>query len=220
MNGPPIHWLPANFNGDFPPVDQALTDPDGLLAAGGRLNPEIIIKAYRQGIFPWYMEDQPILWWSPDPRCVLVPNKLHLSRSLKKTLNKDYYELRSNTAFRDVMLACAQPRNDQHGTWITQSMLDTYCALHEAGFAHSIECWHADQLAGGLYGIQLGRVFFGESMFSHMTDASKVALHYLCNTIKPEIIDAQVHSEHLESLGAECIPRAQFIELLKSHASD
>lgn len=211
-----IVWLEDN-NYEFPPVEQALTEPDGLLAAGGLLSPEILLKAYRQGIFPWYSQGQPILWWSPDPRCVLFPEQLKISRSLRKTLNKKLFEVRQDTAFRDVMLNCARPRKDDAGTWITREMLQAYCRMHELGYAHSVECWQSDKLVGGLYGMAIGSMFFGESMFSHSTDASKVALEYLCNTMKPKLIDVQVYSKHMESLGAELIPRARFIQLLKNY---
>jgi leucyl/phenylalanyl-tRNA--protein transferase len=211
-----IVWLEDN-NYEFPPLAQALTEPDGLLAAGGSLSPEILLKAYRHGIFPWYSEGQPILWWSPDPRCVLFPAKLKISRSLKKTLNKELYTIKQDTSFRDVMLSCAKPRKDDAGTWITHNMLTAYCHMHELGYAHSIECWQDNELVGGLYGIAIGDMFFGESMFSKKTDASKVALEYLCNTVKPKLIDVQVYSEHMERLGAEMIPRKKFIEYLERY---
>lgn len=208
-----IVWLEDN-DYVFPPVDQALTEPDGLLAAGGRLTPEILLRAYRHGVFPWYSEGQPILWWSPDPRCVLFPEKLRISRSLRKTLNRKPFVIKQDTAFRAVMKHCAKPRKREYGTWITAEMLEAYVHMHALGYAHSIECWRDDRLVGGLYGIALGDVFFGESMFSDEADASKVALEYLCNTIRPRLIDVQVYSEHMESMGAEMIPRSEFIELL------
>ncbi len=209
-----IVWLEDN-DYEFPPVAQALTEPDGLLAAGGLLSPEILLKAYRHGVFPWYSQGQPILWWSPDPRCVLFPEKLRISRSLKKTLNRNLFAIRQDTAFRDVMQNCAKPRKDTDGTWISRDMVEAYSYMHELGYAHSIECWQQDQLIGGLYGISLGDMFFGESMFSHVTDASKVALVHLCATVKPKLIDVQVYSKHMESLGAEMIPRSKFIEYLE-----
>ena len=208
-----IVWLEDN-NYEFPPLEQALTEPDGLIAAGGALSPEILLKAYRHGIFPWYSEGQPILWWSPDPRCVLFPDKLKVSRSLRKTLNKKRFVIKQDTVFRDVMLNCSRPRKNEAGTWITQDMLDAYCHMHDLGYAHSVECWQHDELVGGLYGIILGKMFFGESMFSIQADASKVALEYLCNTIQPKLIDVQVYSRHMASLGAEMIPRSEFIEYL------
>ena len=216
MNDTPI-YLPDNFSGAFPSTKFALTDPDGLLAVGGNLNPETLLQAYSQGIFPWYSDDQPIIWWSPNPRCVLYPKKLKISRSLKKTLNKKLYEVRVDTAFREVMQACAEPRKNEAGTWIDNDMLQAYCQLHELGYAHSIECWRDNELVGGLYGIEIGYVFFGESMFSKQTDASKVALEYLCNTRNPKLIDVQIYSEHMESLGAELINRDEFIEMVNSY---
>ena len=213
---PSILWLEDN-NYEFPPVEQAYTEPDGLLAAGGSLSPEILLKAYRHGIFPWYSQGQPILWWSPDPRCVLFPGKLKISRSFRKTLNKKLYQIKRDTAFRDVMLNCAKPRGEDAGTWITADMLAAYTHMHELGYAHSIECWQHDRLVGGLYGMAIGEMFFGESMFSRKPDASKVALEYLCNTVRPKLIDVQVYSEHMESLGAEMVPRPEFIEYLNKY---
>jgi leucyl/phenylalanyl-tRNA--protein transferase len=210
---PSLVWLEDN-NYEFPPVEQALTEPGGLLAAGGSLTPEILLKAYRNGIFPWYSQGQPVLWWSPDPRCVLFPEKLKISRSLRKKLNRKPFIIKQDTAFRTVMLSCAEPRKDSDGTWITREMLQAYSHMHELGYAHSIECWQDNELAGGLYGMSLGDVFFGESMFSKKPDASKVALEYLCNSIRPKIIDVQVYSEHMGRMGAEMIPRAKFIEYL------
>ena len=216
MNDTPI-YLSEDFSGSFPSVQFALSEPDGLLAVGGNLKPETLLQAYSQGIFPWYSEDQPIIWWSPNPRCVLYPDKLKISRSLKKTLNKRIYEVRVDTAFRKVMQACAAPRKDDAGTWISDDMLNAYCQLHELGYAHSVECWRDGKLVGGLYGIKIGNMFFGESMFSKQVDASKIALEYLCNTIKPKLIDVQVYSKHMESMGAETIDRDKFIELVNSY---
>ena len=213
-----IVWLEDN-DYEFPPVEQALTEPDGLLAAGGSLSPEILLKAYRHGIFPWYSQEQPILWWSPDPRCVLFPENLKISRSLRKTLNKDLFVIKQDMAFRDVMLNCAKPRKDEAGTWITREILDAYTRMYELGYAHSIECWQDNVLVGGLYGISLGEMFFGESMFSKVPDASKVALEYLCNSVKPKLIDVQVHSKHMERLGAEMIPRTRFMEYLDKYCA-
>ena len=215
---PPIVWLEDN-NYEFPPVSEALTEPDGLLAAGGLLSPEILLKAYRHGVFPWYSQGQPILWWSPDPRCVLFPEKLKVSRSLRKTLNRKPFNVTQDTAFRDVMRNCAKPRKDAGGTWISPDMIEAYADMHALGYAHSVECWQQDELVGGLYGIALGEIFFGESMFSHATDASKVALEYLCNTVRPKLIDAQVYSKHMESLGAETIPRTRFIEYVERYSA-
>ena len=214
-----ISWL-EDTNFIFPDVDTALTEPDGLLAASERLDSELVLEAYNRGIFPWYSEGQPVLWWSPNPRCVLYPEKFHVSRSFKRFLNNNPFELRTNTAFREVMLACAAPRRtksdeDEAGTWITDAMLNVYCQLHEAGHAHSIECWYENKLVGGVYGLAIDDIFFGESMFSKMQNASKVAIHHICTTLKPLLIDVQVHSNHLESLGAETIERENFILLLQ-----
>jgi len=218
-----IPWLEDN-NFFFPDVDNALTEPDGLLAASELLTPELVIYAYQQGIFPWYSDGQPVLWWSPDPRCVLFPEKFHISRSFRRTLNSAHFEIRTDTSFRQVMLACAQPRIDkdnisESGTWITDAMLQVYCELHDRGIAHSIECWHEDELVGGMYGLVLGDIFFGESMFSKMKDASKVTMHHLCTVIKPYMVDAQVYSSHLESLGAEEIGRRDFVHLIAAHSN-
>jgi len=215
-----IPWLEDN-NFVFPNVSTALTEPDGLLAASERLTPELVIEAYKQGIFPWYSEGQPVLWWSPNPRCVLYPDKFHISRSFRRRLNNNPFEMRTNTVFRDVMLACAEPRLNNHkleeaGTWITRPMLEVYNQLHAAGYAHSIECWFDNKLVGGMYGLLLGDIFFGESMFSRMKDASKVAVHFVCTSIKPYMIDAQVYSSHLETLGAEEIERSEFIDIVQS----
>lgn len=212
---PPLIWLPLDFEGEFPSPDLSLSDPDGLLAAGGNLNPETLLQAYKQGIFPWYSEGQPILWWSPDPRCVLYPEKFHLSRSFKRTLKKNPFEIKINTAFREVMRECATPRPNQQETWILNEMIEAYCLLHETGEALSVECWYDNKLVGGIYGLYINNVFYGESMFSRIKDASKVALFYICNTIKPRLIDAQVESEHLLSLGAEMISRDDFLLTIK-----
>lgn len=217
MSDTPIIWLEDAFTGPFPSTKLALSEPDGLLAAGGNLEAETLLQAYKQGIFPWFNDDQPILWWSPNPRCVLYPEKLHISRSLRRTLNKDPFEIKMNTAFKQVMLACAAPRKKERGTWINQDMIEAYSNLHKLGHAHSIECWHENKLVGGMYGVQINKIFFGESMFSQMKDASKVAMHYLCNTIKPELLDVQVFSKHLETMGAENISREDFEALLKQH---
>ena len=169
-----IAWLDSDS--PFPPVEQATTDPNGLLAAGGDLSITRLVNAYSQGIFPWYNEDQPILWWSPNPRMVLFPAELKVSRSLSRTLRTTRFEVRADTAFREVVEGCRNPRQYQNGTWINSAIVDTYCDLHRAGMAHSVETWLGTKLVGGLYGVALGRMFFGESMFMRATDASKVAL--------------------------------------------
>jgi len=212
-------WLDPNDRSyDFPPVDHAMREPDGLLAVGGDLAPERIVNAYRHGIFPWFSPGQPILWWSPDPRAVLFPEKLKVSRSLRKTLHHNTYRVTFDTAFAQVIRACAEtPRRGQNGTWITEEMQQAYIRLHQMGYAHSAESWLGDELVGGLYGMRLGRIFFGESMFSRRTDASKVPFVHLVRKLGEEgvvLIDCQVTTEHLLSLGAEEIARKQFIQLL------
>ncbi len=202
----------------FPPVH--LASPDGLLAIGGDLRNERLLQAYRQGIFPWYNSGQPILWWSPDPRTVLFPHKLRISRSLRKTLRKQNFRITLDTDFKEVIQACAGPRraNPNGGTWITDEMLQAYCRLHEAGYAHSVETWLEEKLVGGLYGVALGGAFFGESMFSRVNDASKAAFVYLVRQLEAwsyTIIDCQLRTAHLLSLGAEEIPRKEFLVYLE-----
>ena len=214
-----MYWLEENgFR--FPDVEHALRDPNGLLAVSLTLTPELVVDAYERGIFPWYSEGQPVLWWSPDPRCVLFPGKFHVSRSFRRTLNNNPFEIRTDTAFRQVMLACAEPRKDEAGTWITDAMLEVYCRLHEQGIGHSFECWYEDELVGGIYGLILGDMFFGESMFSRMQDASKVAMHHICTRVRPYLVDAQVRSEHLISLGAEEIERQLFTEIIQERLNN
>jgi leucyl/phenylalanyl-tRNA--protein transferase len=198
----------------FPPIEKALADPNGLLAAGGDLSPQRLIAAYRRGIFPWYSADEPILWWSPDPRMVLIPGEMKISRSLAKALRNASYEVRLDTAFNDVARACAnKPREGQSGTWITGEMQEAYAELHRIGYAHSVETWIGGKLAGGLYGIAIGNAFYGESMFTDVRDASKIALAHLCAYLKQRgfgIIDCQMETRHLASLGARTIPRRDF----------
>ncbi len=204
----------------FPPVSHALTDPDGLLAVGGCLSTQRIINAYTQGIFPWYSDDDPILWWSPDPRLIIFPEQLHLSRSLQKTLRKQTYQVTFDTAFSEVIEACAAPRSNDSGTWLFAEMQQAYQKLHYEGYAHSIEAWHNNELVGGLYGIAVGHVFFGESMFHRKTDASKVAFVSLIQQLSNwgfQLIDCQVHTPHLVSLGAEEVTRIRFSALLKQY---
>lgn len=203
----------------FPPLEQALTEPDGLLCAGGDLSPARLLEAYRRGIFPWYSEGQPILWWSPDPRAVLFPGEFRTSRSLARTLRNRGFVTRVDRAFAEVVAGCADPRLRPEGTWISPEMQAAYLELHRLGHAHSVEAWLAGRLVGGLYGVALGKVFFGESMFSIERDASKVALARLVEESAArgvELIDCQVTSAHLESLGARCIPRARFGALLSA----
>lgn len=201
----------------FPPLETALQEPNGLLAAGGDLSVERLLNAYRMGIFPWFNEDEPILWWSPDPRMVLYPNELKISRSLRKTVNKNQFKIYFDRHFNQVMHACAEPRSGQPGTWIHPEMITAYNELHQMGYAHSVEVLMDDSLVGGLYGVALGKVFFGESMFSKVTDASKVAFVYLVKQLQSrgfELIDCQVKTTHLASLGAREIPRAEFSQHL------
>lgn len=203
----------------FPPVDAALTEPNGLLAAGGDLSPQRLLAAYYKGIFPWFNEEDPILWWSPDPRMVLFPDELKVSCSLRKVLKRGQYEIRADYNFMQVMQACAAPRKGQPGTWIHPEMVAAYTILHEMGLAHSVETWVGDQLVGGLYGVALGKVFFGESMFSRVPDASKIAFVHLVRQLKDwnfNVIDCQVKTAHLASLGAREIPRTEFTQILES----
>lgn len=215
-----MYWLePHNDDAPFPDVEHALREPDGLLAAGGDLSPRRLLNAYRHGIFPWYSAGQPILWWSPDPRTVLYPGELHVSRSLRKTLRKGEYEVRYDTAFDEVIRHCAAPRGDGRGTWLTEEMVGAYCLLHRLGHAHSAEAWYNGELVGGLYGVAIGGVFFGESMFAHRPDASKVAFADLVMRLNEAgygLIDCQVASAHLARFGAVSIPRRRFIEELRA----
>jgi leucyl/phenylalanyl-tRNA--protein transferase len=206
-----IAWLRGNA--PFPPVDKALKSPNGLLCAGGDLSPARILDAYAHGIFPWFSEGDPILWWSPDPRMVLFPGELRVSHSLRKTLARGVFETRVDTAFTEVIAECAAPRDGQSGTWIVPEMVAAYTKLHELGRVHSVESWRDGALVGGLYGVSLGRVFFGESMFSREPDASKVALVRLVERLRAdgvEIIDCQQATAHLASLGAREIGRKEF----------
>ncbi len=217
-----INWLdPHNPQAPFPSVESALTDPDGLLAAGGDLSSERILQAYHQGIFPWYEEGQPILWWSPNPRAVLYPDRLHISRSLRKTLRNRLWSVSFDHAFHQTIMACTVPRRSGGGTWITRDMQEAYCRLHAQGYAHSVEVWNeTGALIGGLYGIAIDRIFFGESMFSNTADSSKVAMAYLARHLQKwnfHLIDCQVPSLHVSSLGAELLPRRRFIMALDEY---
>jgi leucyl/phenylalanyl-tRNA---protein transferase len=211
-----IPWLEKGA--PFPPLRSALKEPNGLLAAGGELSPDRLLAGYRQGIFPWFSEGDPILWWSPDPRMVLFPSELKVSRSFGKTLRNLRYEVRFDSAFGRVVDGCAAPRRGEPGTWIGEGMIEAYLELHRLGYAHSVETWIGGELAGGLYGVALGRVFFGESMFSRARDASKIALAALVAHLRSAefgLIDCQMHTRHLETLGAREIPRARFSRLLE-----
>jgi len=216
-----ITWLSAQDAPEwFPPLEQALEEPSGLLAAGGDLSPERLIAAYRRGIFPWYSPGQPVLWWSPDPRAVLFPEEFHCTRSLAKTLRNAGFTLAMDRNFAAVIAGCAAPRAASPGTWITAEMRAAYLELHRLGCAHSIETWRDGTLVGGLYGVRLGGMFFGESMFSRERDASKAALAHLvavCRGNNLAAIDCQLPSRHLASLGARTIPRSQFQALLREH---
>lgn len=209
---------PNDTSYQFPDVSLALEEPNGLLAIGGDLSPERLLAAYGQGIFPWFNPGEPILWWSPDPRAVLFPEKIKISRSLRKTLNKNLFTITTDLAFDEVVAACQAPRVKQKGTWITAEMRIAYSNMHHLGFAHSVEAWRDNELVGGLYGMAIGQVFFGESMFSKEKDASKVALVALTDKLRAwgyQLIDCQVQSEHLSTLGAEDMPRNTFCELLE-----
>ncbi|MGE5536748.1 MAG: leucyl/phenylalanyl-tRNA--protein transferase [Bacillota bacterium] len=222
-----IPWLESST--PFPDVSTALTEEDGapgLLAAGGDLSPKRLLEAYRHGIFPWYSEGQPILWWSTDPRMVLFTDRFTVSHSLRKTLKKVHksmhsdrrWEVRFDAAFEEVMLACAAPRKEGAGTWISDDIVRGYSALHRRGYAHSSELWLDGQLVGGAYGVSIGRMFYGESMFARIPDASKVALAYLVHFLKANgvaMIDCQQETSHLASLGAAPIPRTEFLALLR-----
>ena len=211
-----LPWLDSSSN-TFPPTDRALNQPNGLLAAGGDLSEQRLLSAYRQGIFPWFSDGEPILWWTPSPRMVLFPEKLHISRSLRKTLRQKTFQVTINRCFTDVIQACAEPRlevsEEKVGTWITDTLKNAYIDLHHSGYAHSVEVWSEKKLVGGLYGVAIGQIFFGESMFSRMSNTSKIALVYLTKLAKEwsyQLIDCQIHSDHLHSLGAETIERSKF----------
>lgn len=207
----------------FPALNRAMREPNGLLAAGGDLSPERLIAAYRHGCFPWYEQGQPILWWSPDPRMVLPPAELKVSRSLRKVMRQGRFSVTLDTAFAMVVKACAAPRTYAQGTWITPAIVAAYVALHERGIAHSVEAWQDGELVGGLYGIAMGRLFFGESMFSRATDASKVAFATLVEYLQSAgfvLIDCQMHTRHLESLGAREISREQFAHYLERYLDE
>lgn len=211
-----IAWLDRTLR--FPPLAAALHEPNGLLAVGGDLAPQRLLEAYRRGIFPWYSPGDPILWWSPDPRMVLFPGELKISRSLTKTLRNKAYEVRFDTAFEAVIGACAAPRNGESGTWIVQDIQEAYVRLHALGYAHSVETWIDGELAGGLYGVAIGRMFYGESMFAVARDASKIALVHLVRHLAARdygMIDCQMETPHLATLGARPLPRTEFARRLE-----
>jgi leucyl/phenylalanyl-tRNA--protein transferase len=211
-----IPWLGSRD--PFPEVERALAEPNGLLAAGADLSLPRLLEAYGNGIFPWFGDNQPILWWSPDPRMVLFPAELKVSRSLARTMRNARFEVRADGAFDEVIEGCRQPRHRESGTWITEKMAEAYVALHRAGFAHSVETWLDGELVGGLYGVALGRAFFGESMFTRVSDASKVALVALARQLERwgfGVVDCQMNTAHLTSFGAREIPRAEFTRRLR-----
>lgn len=214
-----LQWLDPESSANFPAVETTLDEPQGLLAAGGDLSIERLTRAYKKGIFPWYSLGEPILWWSPDPRFVLIPEEIKISRSLAKNIRNLKFDIRMDTDFEQVISLCGnQPRKDQPGTWITDEMRLAYIDMHHAGHAHCVECWNGDDLVGGLYGIHTGQVFCGESMFSRENNASKIALVHLCQFLIShnfKLIDSQVYTEHLERLGAKMIPRKEYIEILQ-----
>jgi leucyl/phenylalanyl-tRNA--protein transferase len=218
VRSPQIAWISAGDPPEtFPNVDSAFTVPDGLLAAGGDLSEERLIYAYRHGIFPWYSDGQPILWWSPDPRCVIFPERLHISRRLRRSLRHSGFEIRFNANFGQVIANCAEDRPGQDGTWIDADMRTAYERMHGRGWAHSVETWKNGRLVGGMYGLAIGTVFFGESMFSVESNASKAAMLALCSLLIEHdfrLLDCQVESPHLMSLGAERLPRQRFARLL------
>ncbi len=217
-----LTWLQRN-NLEFPLLEKALRDPDGLLAAGGDLSAERLVAAYRHGCFPWFAEGQPILWWSPDPRTVLFPEEIHVSRSLAKVIRQGRYQVTFDQDFAAVIAACAGPRNYADGTWITDAMQAAYLKLHKQGFAHSVEVRENGKLVGGLYGLAMGQLFFGESMFSHADNASKVGFATLVEHLQAwgfVLIDCQMPTQHLHSFGARPIPRAEFAGFLAQHLDE
>lgn len=214
----PIPFLAADDElSAFPKVSDALKEPNGLLMAGGSLSPQRLISAYRQGIFPWYEEGEPILWWSPDPRCIIWPDQIKVSRSLKKSMRNSNFEITRNLAFKEVMHHCGAARSGSSGTWVTRDMIEAYCRLNLYGIAQSTEVWQNNQLVGGLYGISLGNLFIGESMFSLARDASKTALVHLAESKDYGLIDCQLETPHLLSLGAETISRSKYTDLLAQY---
>ena len=207
-----LTWLQRDSL-DFPPLGRAMREPNGLLAAGGDLSPERLIQAYRHGCFPWYQEGQPILWWSPDPRTVLPPQEIHISRSLSKLMRQQRFRVTFDQTFPAVIAGCAEPRSYADGTWITSAMQSAYVELHLRGVAHSVEVWQDDQLVGGLYGLAMGKLFFGESMFSRVDNASKVGFATLVQNLHTwgfVLIDCQMPTQHLQSFGARTISRDKF----------
>ncbi len=211
-----IPWLDPDLPVQFPETRFAKLDPNGLLAAGGELNIEWLTEAYKHGIFPWFNEDEPILWWSPAPRTILIPDNFKLNRSLRKFLRKDLYHITTDQRFSEVMQACSEPRDGQPGSWISPAMIKAYTELFHAGLAHSYECWNDENvMVGGLYGVSIGQVFYGESMFSHADNASKCCLKALVDSNAYQLIDCQMNTDHLVNMGAIDIQREEFEKLLK-----
>jgi len=223
-NSNQLYWVKENIlSAGFPNTDEALRDPDGLLAIGGELSEERLLHAYKKGIFPWFNEGQPIMWWSPDPRCILEPDEIKISRSLTKTLRQNKFNVTYDTVFTEVLDKCAAIRKGIDDTWITNDMKRAYFNLFKLGYAHSVECWLRDELVGGLYGLAIGKIFFGESMFSRESNASKIALVHLArklNKMNFRLIDCQVHSAHLQTLGAKPMQRKLFIQILNNYCND
>ena len=214
-----IPWLNPQLPARFPPANSALAEPNGLLAAGGQLNVEWLLEAYRHGIFPWFNENEPILWWSPAPRTVLFPQHFRINRSFRKFLKKSSFHITRDQRFREVMQACSEPRKNQPRSWISAAMIDAYSALYRAGYAHSYECWTEDnELVGGLYGVAIGQFFYGESMFSHAGNASKCCLKTLVESNLYRVIDCQMNTRHLLKMGASNIDRDEFEALLQRYA--
>lgn len=214
----PIPFLaPDDDLTPFPSISGALSEPNGLLMAGGNLSPQRLMAAYRAGVFPWYEAGEPILWWSPDPRCIIWPDDIRITRSLRKTIRNGHFEVTENLAYREVMKQCGAPRKGSSGTWVTNEMINAYCTLNDMGHARSLEVWMGHRLVGGLYGIQMGDVFVGESMFSMERDASKVALAHLAQCGKYKLIDCQLETAHLVSMGAISVSRERYTELLNEY---
>ncbi len=222
MSGAPFWWVATHtVSHELPAPQMALREPNGLLAAGGELTPTHLWQAYQQGIFPWYNDGQPILWWSPDPRAVIRVTDFHASRRLRRTLRQHPWRITLNCAFAEVVAQCAAPRARDQGTWLNPAMQAAYCAMHALGRAHSLEVWRESRLVGGVYGVAVGRVFSGESMFSRVSDTSKIALFALCRHLAANgyaVLDCQIDNPHLTTLGCETMPRDKFIQLLREPA--
>lgn len=215
-----IPWIPPDDDiSPFPHIETALTEPNGLLAAGGRLSTERLLMAYRNGIFPWYSDSEPILWWSPSERCVIFAEQIHISKSMQRVLKQRPFLITKNQAFEAVIQGCAKPRSNQKTTWITTEMMEAYYTLHQKGYAHSFECWQNNKLVGGLYGVQLGNVLCGESMFSRISNASKILLIYLAQQQDVGLIDCQLYTPHLISMGGKMISRKEYLQLLRRYSS-